>query len=280
MEDSLQKRDGNHKKSNKFIKKYEQLTAGIEKAPGVCYNRTAKGIGDVMDKKISVLDIAIDDYTAKEAMQKTVEYMTSEPINTIRILNAGSLVTAAESESFKESVEQFDMVLAGDISLLETAGVEESSRLKETGSRIYLKMFFRYLNNNHKRVFLLTGSTEEMDKLEQCLRNDYRHIQIAGSLSMTNGDMADDMIVNEINGTETDCIISIIEYPLKEEFVLKNQAQIDARLWMVLGAQFMPLRQKSRIKTRLLELWAKRVLKKESEKHKKAVWKEVNENGI
>ena len=36
-----------------------------------------------MNAKINVLDIEIDNCTAKEAMKKAVEYLASEPVNTI-----------------------------------------------------------------------------------------------------------------------------------------------------------------------------------------------------
>ena len=45
-----------------------------------------------MNAKINVLDIEIDNCTAKEAMKKAVEYLASEPVNTIDLLTVDALM--------------------------------------------------------------------------------------------------------------------------------------------------------------------------------------------
>ena len=39
-----------------------------------------------MNDKISVLDIDIDNYTAKEAMKETVRYLESDPVNVVELV--------------------------------------------------------------------------------------------------------------------------------------------------------------------------------------------------
>ncbi len=43
---------------------------------------------------------------------------------------------------------------------------------------------------------------------------------------------ADDMLVNAINGSEVDCILSALSVPLQEEFSAKNRNLLDARVWV------------------------------------------------
>ena len=38
-----------------------------------------------MNGKINVLGIEIDNYTAKETMKKSIEYLTTEPVNMIEV---------------------------------------------------------------------------------------------------------------------------------------------------------------------------------------------------
>jgi len=252
----------------------------VEKGIPVCYNRGTEEKGEYMENKINVLDIAIDNYSAKEAMQKTVEYMQSEPMNLVGVLTAKSLMHAAELEGYKENVARFDMVVAGETSVLEAAGVKERGKLKEAEMHIYLKMVMRYLSKHHRRVFLLTQSEILGNEVMQYLEADYKHIVIAGSIVVQEGETADDMIINEINGREIDCVIAVLESPLQEEFVLKNQPLIDTRIWLALGDSFVTNHSTRKRKGRLVDFWARHALKRENERYKKASWAAAQERGI
>ena len=72
-----------------------------------------------------------------------------------------------------------------------------------------------------------------------------------------------DMIVNKINGAETDCILSVLPSPLQENFIQENKPVLDAGVWMGLGEGIKTSRQKNDKKTRLLDFFVKFKLKSE-----------------
>ena len=43
-------------------------------------------------------------------------------------------------------------------------------------------------------------------------------------------------VANRINGTENDCILSIISAPKQEEFIAKNKNVLNSRVWLGLGS--------------------------------------------
>ena len=43
-------------------------------------------------------------------------------------------------------------------------------------------------------------------------------------------------IINEINGTETDCIISVLPSPYQEMFIGRNRSLLNVKLWLGCGA--------------------------------------------
>ena len=45
-----------------------------------------------MNGKINVLGIEIDNYTAKETMKKSIEYLTTEPVNMIEVATVDVLM--------------------------------------------------------------------------------------------------------------------------------------------------------------------------------------------
>ena len=102
-----------------------------------------------MDQRIDVLGIDIDSCTAKEALRKTIGYMDSVPISTVEMLTVDGLMQMGESPEIKEEVCKFDLVMAGDKTLLEAADITEHKILQETQDQVLLKLFLRYLHKNH-----------------------------------------------------------------------------------------------------------------------------------
>lgn len=66
-----------------------------------------------MNGKIRILDIEIDDRTAKEAMKETVRYMSTEPVSVIELVTVDTLMYAKTDPELKENIEECDLVLAG-----------------------------------------------------------------------------------------------------------------------------------------------------------------------
>lgn len=187
----------------------------VEQAESFCYNQKIdKGVaGGDMSGKINVLGIYIDNYTAKEAMKRAMEYMESDPVNIIDLVTVNDVMDMEEAPGLKEEISEFDLVLAGDRTILEAADIDERKYLQETERSLFLKMFLRYLHKNHKRVYLLVETEEEGQILYDYLERYYGGIQISGMAKVSAGNRADDMLVNAINGAEIDCVISVLSSP-------------------------------------------------------------------
>lgn len=226
-------------------------------------------MGEIMDKRISVLDVEIDGLTAKEAMRSAMEYITLEQVNVIEFVTAASLMRIREEEGLREEVCRFDLVLAGDRAVLEAAEVSERKFFLETENRVFLKMFLRYLHKNHMRIYLLAESEKEAEEAYRYLEYYYRGLQIAGLAKVSAADRSDDMLVNAINGGEVDCVFSMLSSPLQEEFIAENKGVLNARVFIGLGRDMLPVGQGKMGEGRLTRLVAKYLFKKEIEKHKR-----------
>ena len=78
-----------------------------------------------MSKKISVLDISIDNFTAKEAMQEALAYMESDLVSVIELVTIESLMELGTEAELKEEIENFDLILAGNKTILEAAEITD-----------------------------------------------------------------------------------------------------------------------------------------------------------
>ena len=59
-------------------------------------------MSEIMSKKISVLDISIDNFTAKEAMQEALAYMESDLVSVIELVTIESLMELGTEAELKE----------------------------------------------------------------------------------------------------------------------------------------------------------------------------------
>ncbi len=256
------------------VNKCENLLTSVENRNSFCYNRKTNIVecssGECMSGRINVLDIAIDNFTAKEAMKQFVSSIQSEPISVIEMVTADSLMQMDDVPELKEGVGYFDLVLAGDTTVLESADITEKKCLREIQEHTFLKMLFRYINRHHKRIYLLVESEEEGQELLRYLEYHCRGAQIGGMAKVSAMDRADDMIVNAINGADIDCVISVMSSPLQEDFVAKNRNVLNANVWLGLGKEIFPPDKPGAVQNRFTQYVIKKIFRKEMEKRKKS----------
>ncbi|MCI8939265.1 MAG: hypothetical protein HFH12_04650 [Dorea sp.] len=194
-----------------------------------------------MSETICVLDVKIENCSAKQAMKASVEFMGTAATSVVELVTIETLMLARDKPELKKVIEQSDLVLPGQEEILEAAGVIDARYIQETRTQTYLRMYLKYLHKNHSRVYLLVETEEEADRLTAHLVSRYRGIQIAGAAKVASGTDMDDMLVNAINGGEVDCVIAILSSPVQEEFIARNRSLINARMWLGAGKLMEPI---------------------------------------
>ena len=218
-----------------------------------------------MDKIVQVQNVAVHCCTAKEAMKKVVEYMKHAPIFVVELVTMQTLLKVWEQEELLH-LQEFDLMVAGNKEVLKAAGVTENRYLKETDDMLFFKMFLRYLHKNHKRVFVLTEESVFVETFCSFTQERYAGIQIVGTASMEEHGISDDMIINKVNGTETDCIIACLSTPLQEQFVIRNRSLLNARMWIGLGREMEEKLKGQGMKNKLKKFFLLQFLKKKMKK--------------
>lgn len=191
-----------------------------------------------MTDSIEVLGVRLNCLTAKETMIKVMQFMENGPVDTIEILSMDALMKGMEDEEWKELLQKFDLVLPGEAEILKAADISDKDRLKEIENRTFLRLFLKYLQKNQKKVFLLAGTEEELRQTGEAVRRYNRGIHLAGSGIISDDGSREESVVNEINGTETDCILSVLASPYQERFISRNKALLNAKVWLGCGAVF------------------------------------------
>ncbi|MBU3840648.1 MAG: WecB/TagA/CpsF family glycosyltransferase [Candidatus Ruminococcus intestinipullorum] len=188
-----------------------------------------------MESKIQILDVELDKLCAKEVMKRAVQYMSSESINTIEIMTMDMMLRSQETPKWDEAVKKLDLVIPGEVEILEAAEIMDKSMIRDVSNQIFLKMFLRYLQRNKKRIFLVAPSRSALVELESAITLYDRHLILVGHGILSKDGKSNENVINEINGAEVDCILSILPSPEQELFIQENSALLNARIWFGCG---------------------------------------------
>lgn len=219
-----------------------------------------------MDEKIQVLDLQIDNLTAKDAVKRVVSYMETEPISVVEMVTMNTLAKFQQDETAKELFDNFDIALASDKGMLEAAGETDERRLKEVDELLFIKMVMRFLHKNSARVFLLAEDEADLQKLEMYMKEDYSNIQVVDKATMQENAASDDMLLNLVNGAEAECILSALPSPVEEQFIYRNKSLVNAKVWLGFGNLLDELKKEKNAFQKFKEFILRQLLKKEMAK--------------
>lgn len=82
---------------------------------------------------------------------------------------------------------------------------------------------------------MLAESEEKLNTVENAMKYYDKGIFLTGHALIKEGENREEDVVNEINGTETDCILSVLTSPYQEKFIAENQALLNVKLWFGCG---------------------------------------------
>lgn len=222
-----------------------------------------------MEEKIEVLGIEMDCLTAKEIMLRAMQFIENDPVDTIEMMTMDSLMNNREDETWVTRAGEFKLVLPGESEILEAAEVRDRIKLKETENRVFLKMFMKYLQKNQKRVYLLADTEEEIAQAEAAIRRYNRGIRLTGQACLNSDDNREEEVVNDINGTETDCVLSVLSSPYQESFISRNRTLLNTKLWFGCGPMLSRSYDDRKIFQRIRHFFRKTMFRRQVERQQK-----------
>ena len=195
-----------------------------------------------MEEKINVFDIELNLLTAKKAMKQVMRYMGGESVSTIELIPMEVLLKGQDNAEWKQSLQSVDLLLPSEREILESAEVTDENAIQDLENNTFVRLFFRYLVKNKKKVFLLTEDEKAGRLLKERIETYRKGVQFVGEAVISAQSGSKDAVINMINGVEPDCILSALSYPWQEKFIAESKALLNARVWF--GCSFLLNQQK------------------------------------
>lgn len=195
-----------------------------------------------MEEKINVFDIELNLLTAKKAMRQVMRYMGGESVSTIELIPMEVLLKGQDDAEWKQALQSVDLLLPSEREILESAEVTDQNAIQDLENNTFVRLFFRYLVKNKKKVFLLTEDEKASKLLKERIETYRKGIQFVGEAVISAQSGSKEAVINMINGVEPDCILLGLSYPWQEKFIAESKALLNARVWF--GCTFLLNQQK------------------------------------
>ncbi len=213
-------------------------------------------------RHMQVLGVELQDYTVREAMRKTDAFLRENKVSTIAYITTRGLMAAEESEDLKLFLSNIDLTVAADSDILRAAGIANRNRVKEIENDEFMEEFLKKLIRGKKKVYLLTGTGEQLTALEECLRSYQQNLRIIGRYSLDALEKEEDWLINEMNAQMPDVVISNIDSPQRESFFENNHMKMNAHIWLMLKDKVVHATNRKRVFWRLGDLLSKKLFQR------------------
>lgn len=188
-----------------------------------------------MIKKIDILGIPLDNYTVREAIMRVETYLSNNVLNTIESISMQMLIESENDEALKQVISSLDLAVIGEKEILQATKLNTMQRIRETEENDFFYEFFKRVERNRKSVFILGETTERVEDLKDTLKHDFGKLILAGSYATETciGDL--DAVINDLNATTPDVILSVLPSPKQEHFFLDHKDKMNANIWYGIG---------------------------------------------
>lgn len=220
-------------------------------------------------KKINLLGITLTDYSLKESLKLSNQYLNNGALSTISIISTQILVEASENPEHKEWIESVDLTVFGETDILRAADNATRNRLREVENGEFIREFLHRIVRGRYTAFLLTNSEQQMESLKGRLLELQPGIHIVGQYILEDSLTGTDAFINEINDVVPTVIISRFPYPLQEQLMYDNKKKINANVWLALPEHSVVQTRKGIQTSKLLEWFYRKIFYRRVSKYER-----------
>ncbi len=187
-----------------------------------------------MIKQINVIGIQLDNDTVRESIMR-IEREDALAFQTIEEISMDMLLLADSDERLKEVLQSLDYTVLAESSILAVVDQKSMQRVHEIDEHDFYYEFMKRMEKNHKSIFILGMSREELEDTKEGIMRDFPECNIAGMEALEDCVGTTDSIVNKVNAVTPDMILSILPTPEQEYFLLEHKEMLSANIWYGIG---------------------------------------------
>ncbi len=186
-------------------------------------------------KRITLQGISVSYDTVHEQLRMVEQFLGEDMLHTIGTITSRLLGCARNDETVQKMTEAYDIAVIGEGRLLRGSGIDSAQRIREVRGFDFYKELLTQLSRRGNTVFLLSDTGERLSAYKAYLGQIHEKMTIFGEAALTDHIDDADGIVNEINASMPDIVLSVISSPEQEHFLFSHRHMIGARIWYSVG---------------------------------------------
>ena len=219
-------------------------------------------------KTYEILGIKIKDLSVREALHRTREYLSYNVPSVVFFLTREVLLAASDSDDHKKFIEEdAEITMLASSDIFKAAEVADKGREREIDRNLYLKGLLRMLSKEHRRIFLVSQNTIQMDGLKTLLGTFENSLQIAGTEDDYDN-VSVENITNDINTVTPFVVFAVLSENKGIEFVLSGKKYMNTRLIVVIQPEMLKVKEDGSVKSGLLTKLSGRLFTRMAGKYK------------
>lgn len=182
-----------------------------------------------MDERVAILEYNVRIPTVENLDQMMDAFCHQNQLQSIVFLSVDILEEAMDSVDYRERISKFQFILPGEEEIL---FMHSTKRLKEQGmlgSDDCLKHILHYLEKGNKTIYLVGDKIEKLEYFYAFCQECYPDLEVVGTF-VGDEKMDDENLLNDINVTCPDVILTAIAPQLQENWILNNVAKLNGRV--------------------------------------------------
>lgn len=192
-------------------------------------------MGSYSSKRIQVLGVEIDNYTVRELMLQADEYLNDDYLNVITYITTELLIQAGKDEELKAFIEAADINVLADLAILDAIHSEDEQKRREIEKNEFATQFFKKLLRKRKRIYWLGNSETDKEAFMEHIDMCYKGLRVLGGFALQDFEGDIDLVLNEINASAPDVIVSTLSSPEQEHFIMEHRGKLNAKIWFGMG---------------------------------------------
>lgn len=178
-----------------------------------------------MEKIVNILEYTVHLFQQENFQQYLQEVCEKEQMQTMLFLSVPVMEQVMEDPEYRQQIAKFQMILPGDENIVLVQSSEGWKKQDVMKEEQYMDCLLQYLETSGHSMYLVGDRLEKLSVFLHYCKEKYPKLQIVGTF--VGGDQMDDeSLLNDINATSPDIILTAIAPQLQERWILKYKEQL------------------------------------------------------
>ncbi|MBR4964974.1 MAG: WecB/TagA/CpsF family glycosyltransferase [Lachnospiraceae bacterium] len=183
-------------------------------------------------KEVTDWGLRIETSPAKETAKEALRYIDNGAMDIILYLTVPMLANAKDNEETRECLKAMDMMICAEPELLTSLNSAASEWVNEIEEDTFFHEMIKRIARAKQNVYLVADTNEALTAYEEYLRGIHENTVLAGAYLWNDSTGSADDLVNEINDSSPNVVISALDFERFMQLVSGNRQSLNADLWI------------------------------------------------